>query len=184
MAWWWAAAAAAGAIANIVSTREANEANKDLAQKQMNFQEQMSNSAHQREVNDLQRAGLNPTLSAGGDGASTPSGAAATMQAPQIDFPMIMNMAIQEEQLRQGQERINIDKANSAAGIAKSLSETELKKAETILKKKGLIRAEVEGAIAERVKDALGVMKRRSQPTPETRKKMFDYADKIKLNNP
>lgn len=60
---------------------ETNEANSAQALRQMEFQERMSNTSHQREVKDLEAAGLNPILSAS-KGASTPSGAMAVMSSP------------------------------------------------------------------------------------------------------
>ena len=51
--------------------------NAEQAQKNRDFQLYMSNTAHQREVQDLQNAGLNPILSAN-SGASTGTGSVAS----------------------------------------------------------------------------------------------------------
>lgn len=67
--------------ASLIGGQQANSAASDQAVRQMNFQADMSNTAHQREVADLRAAGLNPVLSArGGSGASTPTGASAPIR--------------------------------------------------------------------------------------------------------
>lgn len=76
-------AQAAGSILGYMGQKETNQMNQAMAREQMAFQERMSSSAHQREVLDLQKAGLNPILSAtGGSGASAPSGASSTAVNP------------------------------------------------------------------------------------------------------
>lgn len=69
---------------NYAIAQETNAANARMAQQQMDFQKMMSNTAYQRAVRDLRKAGLNPILAALNSGASTPPGAAATMQAARM----------------------------------------------------------------------------------------------------
>lgn len=74
MAWIpYAAAAGASVLGGIMG----NQASAAEAQKNRDFQEDMSNTSYQRAVADMKAAGINPMLSAKVGGASTPSGSVA-----------------------------------------------------------------------------------------------------------
>jgi hypothetical protein len=68
-----------GGLFGFLSGERRNRFAAKQSQNQMDFQERMSNSAVQRRMADLRKAGLNPIL-AGGKEASSPAGQQATVE--------------------------------------------------------------------------------------------------------
>lgn len=106
--------------AGLAGTYLQNQASSAQALRMMDFQRDMSGSAHQREVADLRAAGLNPILSATGSGASTPTGAMAQMSDMSTGISKGMETAIAVKQQ-------NKDFAQKDAQISNTEADTKNK---------------------------------------------------------
>lgn len=116
--------ALAGGIASIIGGDDRNQANAREAEKNRNWQETMSSTAHQRQMADMRKAGLNPILSASQGGAASGAGAQGVMQ----------NSAA--------------DASRSAAELGQMKTAMKNQKADTELKTQQMekVKAETEGA--------------------------------------
>lgn len=74
-------------IYNQIENNAAMSYNSAEALANRNFQERMSNTAYQRAVEDMRKAGINPILAYANGGASTPGGSGATITGASMGMP-------------------------------------------------------------------------------------------------
>ena len=112
-------AIAAQAGVNLFSNLFEYGLNSYQAQKNRDFQASMSNTSYQRAVKDMLAAGLNPALMfRSGQGASTPSGATASMHSNPTNLSELLLYKAQLDQIRS-----SVRLSNANANLAEEEAE-------------------------------------------------------------
>lgn len=109
--------------------KDTNETNINLGREQMAFQKEMSSTAYQRGVKDMQAAGLNPMLAYSQGGASSPMGS-----MPQVQNAVATGMSTAQQ---------SAQVMNGIAQVVATLAQTEKTQAEAEMTRRQTLPAEL-----------------------------------------
>lgn len=109
--------------ANVEIAKYSTQKNMEEAERNRNFQSQMSNTQHQRAKRDLKLAGINPLLAANA-GAGTPGGSQGTAVGAQVENTMApLSASIGD----MGRSYAQMRSQSAIAGRLQGLEEKQLK---------------------------------------------------------
>jgi len=118
-------------LGSYYGAKQQADAQRDVAQSQMDFQERMSNTAYQRVTADMKAAGINPMLAFSEGGASSPSGSMPAI--PNIEGAAVesavssaLDMRRVQKEIQEADSRIRLNKdlgIKSFADAEKSISD-------------------------------------------------------------
>lgn len=130
--------------------------NRVEAQKNRDWQQQMSSTAYQRSMADMRAAGLNPILAAGGGGASTPGGGAGSIGGgPSLGNPGEYMGAGVSSAAGAAARKLELDQVQANTDLAK---QTEVnKKAEEALTQQLNKKAAEDTAVSAATKHQIGL---------------------------
>lgn len=124
-----------GNVLNFIANKQTNESNQEINQNNLDYNTAMTreqwerdDTAHQREVEDLKKAGLSPLANMTGINTSNALGAPSpiAMQAPQIDTNSIMQSVLGAQQLEEQKREFDISKGQKDLEIANESKRIEL----------------------------------------------------------
>ena len=163
------------ALASWKGARDVNATNREIAREQMAFQERMSSTAYQRQMEDMRKAGINPMLAANQGGASTPQGAAGFQTENQLGSAMTsaQNTMSMLNDFRVANSNVDLNKSQAELNAA----QTARVEAETPTPVSGKIKdiSKVSSTAFDIIKD-LAIVKAIKNMSPSTKKKLVDIA--------
>ena len=132
-----AAGGLAGSLFDFYSQNQANKSNERSAQRQMDFQKQMSNTAYQRAVTDMKSAGLNPALMYGsGSAAQTPGGSSSNSQSANVGHHLSNSARAIALERQSVESQIQLNRSSAMLNAANArLSQASAKRTEFDLPK-------------------------------------------------